>query len=253
MQTSGKLFMLGIVIVTSFLLSRTAPAQGPVPNSAITLLDRVIDVYGRQWTTGEISDSIADGKLTFFNGAGAKANFEFTLFRRGYTHAQRIIKEPAGNLKQGTDGTNSWESILGFSTPTAQGSALQFLESQTSRSIPRLLNYSKEGITVRDLGVRGNERTIEAEDRKGKKTTYRIDPDKHLITELEVLTGERRDAFSGLAVPETDRYVFSDMRVIQGVLTPFKIERYNSGFKTEEMQLTTVRYNAGLKDADFRR
>ena len=92
-----------------------------------------------------------------------------------------------------------------------------------------------------------------AQDAKGKRTTYFIDPERHVIAKLEVVTGQRRDPFTGATLPETDTYVFSDNRFIEGAVTPFKIERYSNGSKTEEMQLTAVRYNTGLKDTDFHR
>jgi hypothetical protein len=62
-----------------------------------------------------------------------------------------------------------------------------------------------------------------------------------------------KDPFSGAVSPDKDIYVFSDHRLLQGILTPFKIERYKGRDKIEEMLFTTVRYNTGLKDADFRR
>ena len=130
---------------------------------------------------------------------------------------------------------------------------MHFLESQTTRSMQRLFNYQKEGLKLRDLGVHDQRRIVEAEDQKGKKTKYFIDSDKNLITKLEFVTREVKDPFSGEIVPDTDSYVFSDFRLIQGIPTPFKIERFNGANKIEEMQFNSFRYNAGLKDADFRR
>jgi outer membrane lipoprotein-sorting protein len=53
-------------------------------------------------------------------------------------------------------------------------------------------------------------------------------------------------------VPTTDSYVFSDYRSIQGALMPFKVERYLSDIKAEEMQFTSVRFNASVKDDVFK-
>jgi hypothetical protein len=119
--------------------------------------------------------------------------------------------------------------------------------------VPRLFNYQKEGLKLRDLGVQDEVRVIEAEDKEGKKTRYFIDPDKNLITKLEFITREAKDPFSGAILPDTDSYVFSDYRLIQSIPTPFKLERFNARNKLEEMQFNTVKYNVGLKDAEFRR
>lgn len=93
---------------------------------------------------------------------------------------------------------------------------------------------------------------IEAEDRQGKKTSYFIGT-SNFVTKLEFVTGQTKDPFSGATISDTDTYLFSDYRVVQGLLTPFKIERYNGRNKIEEMQFTTFKYNAGLKDASFAR
>ena len=52
---------------------------------------------------------------------------------------------------------------------------------------------------------------------------------------------------------DTDAYVFSDYRMAQGALFPFRIERFNDGLKTEDMVFSGVNYNTGLKDQDFKR
>ncbi len=65
--------------------------------------------------------------------------------------------------------------------------------------------------------------------------------------------GQGKDPFSGKVVDITDQYFFSGYRSVQGLLTPFKIERFSNGTKTEEMVFTAVKYNTGLKDQDFHR
>src|SRR5262245_62022200 len=253
MCSPQKALSLTLILITVLLFSRTTPAQGPTPDTAAAVVDRAVGAHGRQWTTGELSDSVADGKLMLFSLEGPRATFDFRLLRKGMTRVHRVIQQPVGELKQGTDGESSWESVPGFFTPAAQGRAMHFLESQTTRSMQRLFNYQKEGLKLRDLGAHDQKRIVEAEDQKGKKTKYFIDPDKNLITKVEFVTREVKDPFSGRIVPDTDSYVFSDFRLIQGTPTPFKVERFNGGNKIEEMQFNSVRYNAGLKDSDFQR
>ena len=253
MRARQKALPLALTFTMVLLLGRTTPAQGPTADIATTVVDRVVTAHGRQWATGEVLDSVAEGKLMLFGLEGPKTTFDLTLLRKGMTRVLRVVHQPAGELRQGTDGVNSWESIPGFFTPAAQGRAMQFLEMQTTRSIQRLFNHQKEGLKLQDLGVQDDWRVIEAEDQERKKTRYFIDPDKNLITKLEFITREVKDPFSGAMVPLTDKYVFSDFRLTQGIVTPFKVERFNGGNKLEEMQFNIVRYNSGLKDADFRR
>jgi len=253
MRASQKTFILTSVVGMFLIATRTTPAQGPTSDTAADAVQPALSVHGRQWATGEIADSLSEGKLTFFVADGPKVTFDLKIVRKGFTQVQRFIKQPIGELRQGANGADSWEAIPGFSTPTAQGRAQQFLQSQTARSVQRLFSYQKEGLTLRDLGTQDKAHRIEAEDKQGKKTAYVIDSDTNFITKLEFTTGEMKDPFSGASIQDTDTYVFSDYRLSQGLLTPFKIERYSVGRKVEEMQFTSVKYNAGLKDADFQR
>jgi hypothetical protein len=74
-----------------------------------------------------------------------------------------------------------------------------------------------------------------------------------LVTRLDFVVGQGTDPFSGKVVDITDEYVLSDYRNVQGALTPFKIERFSNGTKTEEMVFIAVKHNMGLKDQDFHR
>jgi hypothetical protein len=219
----------------------------------VAVVGRAAVAHGGRWTSGQIADSVSDGTVTFFTVDGPTVTFNVSMLRKYPTRVQRIVKETVGNLKQGTDGSTSWESVIGFSTPEARGRSLSFLESHTTRSVERLFNYQSEGMTLRDLGARDKSHLVEADDQHGKKSTYFIDNDTNVITQLEFVVGQVKDPFSGATVDDIDRYLFSNYRMVQGVLTPFKVERYNGGVKTEEMQFSSIRYNAGLKDQDFQR
>ena len=244
--------VIGAAIAAFFGLSGSIPAQGPNNDSPAGLVQRAAAAHGKSNGAADPQDWVAEGKLIVFATDGPKGTFDVTLQHKGTSQVQRIIKETAGELKQGTDGTRTWESFGGFYTPAAQGRALQFIESQTVRSTQRLFNHQSEGLTLHDKGKKDNANLVEAEDRNGKKTTYHVDTATSVIRKLEFIAGQGKDPFSGKLVDIPETFVFSDYRSIQGLLTPFKIERFNDGIKTEEMQFTAVRYNAGLKDQDFK-
>src|SRR5436309_1331716 len=134
MRVPLNIATLGITVTALLLITRSVPAQGPNggPNSAVGVVQRAAAAHGNKWTSGELADWVADGKIIFFTQQGPKATFDVTVQHKGTLQLQRIIKQPGGTLKQGTDGANSWESIPGFFTPAAQGRALHFIESQTS-------------------------------------------------------------------------------------------------------------------------
>ena len=83
------------------------------------------------------------------------------------------------------------------------------------------------------------------------KTSYFVDDTGARVTRLEFVIGETSDLF-GKTVSNVEAWVFSDFRVVQGVLTPFKIERYLNDTRIEETQFTSVRYNASVKDDAFK-
>ncbi len=248
MSNSAR-FLFSLLVIAALFTSTRATAQGPPAQ----VLQRIAAAHGNRWTSGEISDWVADGRLTVFSTQGPRATYDLTLQEKGTRQVQRIVKQPGGILKQGTDGSNSWESAGGFFTLEAHGTALDFIESQTSRSTQRFLNHQAEGITLRDLGSDGKARVIEASDEHGKKTKYTVDENTSIIGKVEFVTGQTKDPFNGRPADRIDTYVFSDYRMVQGALMPFRIERFNDGIKTEDMQFTNVRFNAGLKDQDFKR
>jgi hypothetical protein len=247
-----RFLVFTLAAVSFFGLTTSGQIRPPLGVEAAATLQRGLAAHGSRLASGEITDSISEGKLTYFNAEGPQATFDVTLTRKGTGHVQRVVKQPSGALRQGTDGTRTWDSFGGWFTAAAQGHALQFLESQTVRSVQTLFNHQAEGLAVRHRGKTNGAGVIEGEDRRGRKTSYFIDDKTSIVTKLEFVTGEAKDPFSGKIVPLTDTYVFSDHRMIQGVLTPFKIERYIGGTKAEEMQFTSVRYNASLKDDLFK-
>jgi hypothetical protein len=129
-----------------------------------------------------------------------------------------------------------------------------FIESQTTRSLTALFDSRRHGFAVRDLGIKQDARLVEVEveekDKSGRKTRYFIDRETLRVTRVEWITGEVTTLFGEL-VPTTAAYVLSDFRNVQGIPTPFQIERYVNGTKIEETRFSTVRYNASPKDDVF--
>jgi hypothetical protein len=217
---------------------------------AVAAVARAQANYGPGLVSGAIQDWISEGTLTLFGSSGLKATLPVTVLRKGNGQVQRIITQGANTQKQGSDGIAAWDSVGGFRT-FAQGRTQLFLEGQTIRSIHALLNYQALGLTLTDLGSNGQSQSIEASDARGRKTRYIVDSKTDIITELEFST-------AAITVPDqqtpamTEKAVFSDYRRVQGILTPFKTVRFLNGIKVEEMQFTSVRYNASVKDSDFK-
>ena len=239
MSRCRRLLPLAVALVV--ILLRTAwpsgtEAQGGPP---ALIVDRVLESMGGA-AASRVVDAAAEGKLTYFNNQGPQAAFDVTLLRKGTSHVQRIVKQHAGDLRQGTDGRTSWNVFKAFRA-SAEGGASHFLESQTVRSVQRLIDSQRERLNLRDAGQKDGARVIEAEDGAGRSTRYSIDETRNTVTAIEFVTGG-----------QTGRYVLSDYRRVQGVLTPFRIERYSGAGKIEDMQFTSVQFNTSLPETAFK-
>jgi len=126
-----------------------------------------------------------------------------------------------------------------------------FLELETVRSVLRFLDYQNRGLKLKDRGMRASRRAVEAEDADGRVTTYSLEPDGR-VSRLEFLDGQSINMLTGQPIPLVQSYEFSGHRVIQGVLTPMKIELFINGLRSDSMELSSVRYNSAIPDSQFR-
>jgi hypothetical protein len=233
--------------------TRPTPTPGPRETPA-TVVQRARAAHGGGNAIRDVTDSIAEGRITYFRGTGSQpqeATFDMTLLLKGDAQVQRIVRQPAGEVRQGSNGSRTWNSF-GGNAPAAAGASLRFIESQTARSVSNLLDYDRRGSTLHDRGTKDNSSVVEVQDRAGRKTAYSIDSGTSVVTRMEFDAGQARDMLSGRSVPVQESYVFSDFRTVKGVLTPFKIERFVQGTKLEEMQFTSIRHNASVPDDAFR-
>ncbi len=223
--------------------------------SASEIVERAAGAHGGRSVLNSVRDSVSEGKLTFFTDKTAKNTIDVTVTRKGGVRVQRVLKEGGGELHQGTDGVSTWESFNGMTALAPGGLAGNYIESETLRAVENLFNFQGKGATVRDAGRRNNARVVELESavsgKAPRKTKYLVDDATSRVTAIEFATGEGKDLL-GKVVPRTESYVFSDFRVVQGIPTPFRIERFVDGLKIEETQFTTVRYNASIKDDFFK-
>src|SRR5262245_40512246 len=216
---------LSFTAAALFLLQCIPPLNGQIPgqippefrdlNSVRT---RAVAAYGARHG-GPIVNSKASGTLTYFSVSGRQATFNVTLLRKGNSQVQRIIQQQRSQLREGSNGAESWSRVGGFTSP-AQGTVLSFIESQTTCSIDSLFNHRTAGLVLHDAGTLNTAKIIEAEDRDRKKTRYYIDIPTSLITKIEVVLGQEKDMF-GKTKLLTDTYLFSDFRDVEGVVTPF--------------------------------
>jgi hypothetical protein len=234
------------------------PEKKPEPDNKekpAVVVERAIDAHGGRQALNSIHDSVAEGTLTFFSGKSSTNTIDVTVIRKGTSRLQRVLKRGDGEVRQGSDGTSTWESFDGMTALAPAGLAGNYIESQTVRTVDILFDTQSRGLEIRDAGGKANARVLEVDPpgqgRQSSPTRYSIDEATSRVTRIEFITGEAKDIL-GRTVPTTESYVFSDFRIVQGVPTPFRIERYIDGLKIEETQFTSVRYNTSVKDEVFK-
>ncbi len=219
------------------------------------VVERALNGHGGRQAWLSIQDYVGEGTLTFYSGTQTKTTTGLSLIRKGNNRVQRIIRQPNGDLHQGTDGTSAWESAGGFVALAPGGLAATFIESQTVRGPSNLFDAAAKGNPVRNTGKKNEATVLEVEDKSAgaaaRRTRYSIDAATSRITRIEFATGEVQDLF-GKTVPSTESYVFADFRTVQGIPTAFRVTRYIDGQKIEEMQFSSVRYNTSVKDNEFK-
>ena len=237
------------------LLNSPGQARPANQEQPAAVIDRAVNAHGGRRALDSIRDSIAEGRLTFFTGKTPKNTVDVTVIRKGDAQIQRILREGNGESRQGSDGTTAWDSFNGMTAPATAGLVRRYIESQTVRAVGSLFDSPPRGHLVRDGGLKNNARVLEIEIVAGGSlpfsTRYSVDEATSLVTRIEFVTGEAKDLF-GQTIPTTESYLFSDFRSVQGVSTPFRIERYVDGLKIEETRFTSVRYNVSVPDDVFK-
>jgi hypothetical protein len=220
------------------------------------IVERAVQAHGGRQLSTAVKDAVAEGLLTFFGGNTAGGTIDVTVTRKGSSRLQRVLKRGDGQVVQGSDGTSTWESFDGMTALAPGGLAKTYIESQTARGLDMLFEAQNKGLPIRDAGRKGNARVLELDTAtnngtQNSPTRYFIDDATSRVTRIEFITGEAKDIL-GKSVATTESYVFSDFRSVQGVPTPFRVERFIDALKIEESQFTSVRYNTSVKDDLFK-
>jgi hypothetical protein len=224
------------------------PAVAPEPLTRA--MERAEVVHGGRQTLLNIADSTAEGVFTRFSSDGEARSYPVTLFGKGASQVQRIIRQPGGDARQGADGLQTWDSFGGHYT-AAYGSGLSFLETHTVRSLRSLFDYQARGSRLKDLGIKDAHRVVEVEDGNGRATTYFLEASGR-VAKIEFMHTLGVHMLTGKPMAVVESYQLSEYRTVQGVLTPMKIEHFSGGTRVDAMEFKSVRHNAALPDNTFR-
>jgi hypothetical protein len=233
-------------------LTDAAARNGPQPKlePSTQVFQRALEASGGRQSMNGVVDVVADGTVTFYSSGVAQQPLPVTLIRKGDRQVQRTIKYPSGERRQGTNGSQTWDSF-GHQWTAAAGPALDFIETNTARGLQNLFDFESRGSKLHDDGMRGAHRALTIEESNGRTTTYVIDTPTSRVTTVEFVSGQAGDMFGLRRLPIVETFVFSDFRRTQALWTPFRIEHYSNGLKIEELQFTSIRFNTSQKDEVF--
>jgi hypothetical protein len=247
------------LLITAVLLCFALPLMGQRTvqrdGAAVAVLDEAF--ASRKAAAALIRNSVAEGQIRLANGQNGtirittqgphRLRYEIALRDRRLTS---VIKDGTGFR------------LIG---PNKKDFPLWITAYASIEHIPmlsRILDYQNQDIRIVDLGLQtfaGRQchqvrLSVQPEDEKIART-------EDLISELHVfidaqtkqVVGTRGFIFSPEAIENrspVDR-VFSDYRLIDGVLIPFRIEQYVSGKPDQVLTWTSVQLNVGIADDLF--
>ncbi len=240
-------------------LAPPAPAQAPqvlLPEQSAAkakeLLQQTIQALG-----GEAYLNVRDANCT-----GRFALFGHTGELTGYAPFREMAKLPdkdrteyskKANIIDVFNGNQGWTLDRG-GVQEASASAVEDFQEGVKKDIDHLLRYrlKEEGMIFRygggDIVDLKQVDWVEIVDRDRRTFRIAIDRQTHLPFRAVVIT---RNPTTRERNEEVN--YFSSYHPLQGVQTPFQIERERNGFKVYQVFYTSCQYNTGLADDLFTR
>ena len=256
------------VLLTALLLAQTITAQSSPPTASskrdqqgLAVLAQALAAAGGETAIVAVQDYTGTGQITYF-WAGREVIGAVTVRARG-TDQFRLD----ANL---SSGTRSWAVSKGSGTlkeVDGKTSPIPFHNAVTLGSLTfPLAKFHEAALDLKwDIADKGLARTgtqqfrqigihkdLLQKDPDGsanriQTADFYFDPQTNLLSAIHDQTHPTRT----MTVDVPHSLYFSDYRLINGVLVPFSITEYVGDQRTWTIQLTQIKFNSGLSDADF--
>lgn len=250
----APLSSLGLNVRTIDITIPSPPERIPEPTPETTakakeILKKSIVAMGGPALLG-IKDIIVTGKQLQVTPMGEfNMDAEITFVRPNKVAAQ--LKTPMGDMAMVFDGSNAWvKSAMG--KQDLQGSQKEELQQQVTGDIHYILqNFDKGEFTaqyLKDEAVDGSPTNVVLVRHTPSNSVMRLFVDAK--TGLVMKKVSRRTGPTG---PMDIEEVFSDYRAVDGVQFPFKTVESGEGKKIAEMNVASIKVNAGVKEDVFKK
>lgn len=249
---------LGMLLGVAALLAAVAGAQEillPEQNAAKAreVIQQAIQALGGKAYLN-VKDIYREGRLAQFSSSGELS---------GYVKFFDYVKLPGKNRTEFSDKRNiisvmtleeGWELDRGGIQPVGQEALERYQRNLKKDVLEYLLRYrlQEEGLSFRYQGTDIVDlkpvEWVEIVDRDRTSIRIAFDQKTHLPIRTVILW---RDPLTRQRIEEVEYY--SNYHSVNGVMTPFQIQKERNGINYYQVFFTTCRYNTGLDDALFTR
>jgi len=230
--------------------------EPPLPEQSAAkakeLIRQTIQALGGQAYLG-VRDATCSGRFAQFGHSGDVTGYEQFFDYTKLPGKDRTEFSKKRNVIQVFNGNQGWELDRGGIQDASPDSVAEFQEGQ-KKDLDYLFHYrlNEPGMIFRygggDIVDLKEVDWVEVVDRERRTIRIAFDRATHLPTRAIYIT---RDPTTHERSEEVE--YFSNYHPIQGVLTPFQVERERNGIKTFQLFLHDCQYNTGLSDALFTR
>ena len=252
--------LLGLTFFAQTSSAQSSPTITRDP-AALATINQALAAAGGAAAIAAIQDFSGNGQITYYWG-GKEITGSVTVRGRSIDQFRLDATLPTGTRSWAVSkGAGTVKEPDGKSTPIPLHNAI----SLGSLTFPFVrLNQAVNDSTVdaidQGLTTTGNQqfhqihihKNLLQKDPDGSANRLQaadlfFDPQTWLLTAIQDQTHPTRT----MTVDVPHSVYFSDYRQVNGVLVPFAITEYMGGQRTWSIQLTDIKFNIGLSDADF--
>ncbi len=252
--------LVSVLLLTPGLAAQQPPRRDP---QAVSVLVQCLNAGGGVGAISAVQDFIAAGTITYYwawkevSGTVTVRGRVYDQFRLDATIPQGTrslaVSRGVGFLREVNGTIFPFHSLNAVNVKTLSFPFSEILEALNGPTIDISYSGLVEVLGRQVHRIRAQRRPTSGADLGGiltrlKTKDYFVDPATLLVVKTEHIFYPKKALSEGLPY----EVYFSDYRLVNGVLTPFSITEKVGGQRTWTIQLSSIRFNAGLTDGDFR-